>query len=490
MRVWRSFKPGSYTKGSIFHLAQQAGWQNPLAGSAPVVLPEAVAVETVKIKAAPADRPAEVKRIPGILGEVQAWIDATARKPQPLFSIQAALAFGSTIMGRRYVTTQNNWPSVYFLNIGKSSAGKEHGKWALEHLLEKCDMGHLIGPANYTSDSGLLSALHRQPAHVTVLDEFGKIMEAVSVKNNARQQSAIRALMEAWGRCDGVMRPQGYSTFGMSKADADKLAERVIRNPAITVMALAPPDSFYSSIGSASARDGFLNRFLIVESDIGRSAGRHVPRLAVPEQVIEWAKAVHAHDGILNPDMTPDMAPTAKEVHISKQALDLFQQFEHECVNHMDDYEDDGLAEMFGRTNEMAMRLSLILAVSCEEDAVSGDNAKWAIEYVRNHALRTVERLKVAVSDTEFEALKKDVYDKIIKAGARGMTESDLEKYSRKFRTIDYRAQSNVLNSLAFIGKISKVDIASNGGRGRKRAAWVAVEEICDSDTGISPEGE
>jgi hypothetical protein len=310
----------------------------------PVVeLPLAIPVEKVKI-AKKADEPVSVSfTLPGLLGQVEAWINATSRKPQPLFATQAALAFAATVMGRRFVTTQRNWPSLFFLNIGKSASGKEHGKWAIETLLEQCNLHKLIGPANYTSNSGVLSALVSQPSHISIIDEFGKALEAASVRNNARAASALVMMMEAWGRADGTIRPQGFSTFGMSTADADKLSSRSVRNPALSILAMTTPDTFFEAVGSSAARDGFLNRFLTVESDIGRQVGKHAGNVPIPQSVIDWASEIHAVVTMQDVDAPHNMAANPKVIPFNRAALDAFNQFEHECVDLMDAHEDIGL---------------------------------------------------------------------------------------------------------------------------------------------------
>ena len=65
---------------------------NPASISPPV--PDPVPVESVKVapvkQAAP--QPADLLRPPGILGEITDWVNATSRKPQPAFSVQAAIA--------------------------------------------------------------------------------------------------------------------------------------------------------------------------------------------------------------------------------------------------------------------------------------------------------------------------------------------------------------------------------------------------------------
>jgi len=398
IRVWRSFKPGQFNFESIFWLAQENGWNNPLSNAVRETAP--VPVDSIQIAAVPVKTiaPVSMHRIPGVLGEACDWINGTARKPQPQFAVQAALAFGATVLGRRFVTDHRNWPSMFFLNIGKSASGKEHGKWAVEHLLQACGLEHLIGPNGYTSDAGLLSALCRQPTHFCCIDEFGKVLESAAVKNNFRSAGTLRALMEVWGRNDGAMRPQGYSTFGMSDVESKRMQERTVRNPAVTMLCMTTPETFFDAVGSAAARDGFLNRFLIVESDIGRQVGQHAAKREIPQSVIDWAAKVRQADAtaLVNPDVSPSMSPTPTTIPIRPEAMQRFGLFERDCVAMMDEHEQDGLAEMFGRCNEMAMKLSLIVAVSDGFQAIGAAHATWAIEYVRHYAMRTVERLKPA----------------------------------------------------------------------------------------------
>ncbi len=465
---WRSFKPGAYNIESIFHEAQAAGWVNPMSLSAqPKASPETLNVFTKK------EIPSNFKgRLPGVLGIVTDWINATSRKPQPDFAIQAALAFGSTVLGRRYVTTQKNWPSLYFLNIGKSASGKEHAKWAIEQLLEACQLPHLIGPSGYTSDSGVLSTLHKQPCHVSIIDEFGKTLEGASIKHGARAASTMKALMEVWGRCDGTIRPQGYSTFAMNASEVQKLSEKSVRNPALTLLAMTTPETFYESVGSAAARDGFLNRFLMVESDIGRQAGQHIESIEIPEPIIEWASWAHSEFKIA--DISPIPTPTV--VPFAPGALALFRAFEEECIRLMDEHEDAGLAEMFGRCNEIAMRVSLVAACGCMAASIDEDHARLAIDYVRHHFKRIVHKLETVVADSEFEGLMKQVLEMIRLAGERGLTERELNKKSRKFRIIDKRQKINVLDTLSFNGDISKCEFPPLSGRGGNRVAWVAID--------------
>lgn len=430
----------------------------------------------IKVAEAPQEiaTPPDLLNPPGIVGVMYRWIEDTARKPQPQFSVQAAIAAAATIIGRRYVTDQRNWPSLYLMNIGKSASGKEHAKWAVEKILDACGLGHLIGPASYTSDSGLLSTLIRQPNHITVIDEFGKVLEDASIKNGSRAASTVRALMEVWGRCDGTLRPQGYSTFGLSERDVEKLAERTVRNPALTLLAMTTPETLFETIGMAAVRDGFLNRFLIVETDIGRQPGRSVVPTPLPHSIVTWAAAMRDQEAIVNPDTNASMEPAPTVVPISPEASHLFDQFELDCLALMDAHDKDGLAEMFGRTREMAMRLALIVAVGDGSSQVRAEHAQWAIDYTRHYAQKTVSRLRASIGESDFDALKKQVYDIVLRAGERGATVRDIAKASRKFSRISKREQTEVLDSLQYLGDIALV--TNTYASGRSRTAWVAVD--------------
>ena len=455
---------------------------------AAALLPKPVPVEMIKMKA-PEEMvrkiaPATIQHPPGMLGVITQWVNATSRKPQPAFAVQTAIAFCATVLGRRFVTEHRNWPSLYLLNIAQSASGKEYAKKAVEDLLDACGLERLIGPSSYTSSSGVLSALHDQPCHVTVVDEFGKEIEMASVKNNERAKGTQRALMEVWGRCDGTMRPQGYSTIGMSVQDIARMKERTIRNPALTLLAMTTPESFFGSIGSAAARDGFLNRFIIVESDIGPQVSQFAPSVSVPEAVIEWAHTMHrASDGLVAPSSCSSLIPTPVEIRFSSRATSLFKAYEAECVAQAVTLRESGLMEMVGRNCEIAMRLALIVACGSPRglpSEISAADMEWAITYVRFHSDRAIDSLMNCVSDSEFEAAKMQVLNLIRQAGARGLTEREIDKSSRKFRAVPQRQQVELLNSLQFVGHAMRVEIPPTSGRGQSRKAWVALADDAD----------
>lgn len=478
-RTWRSFRNrglSGVSHNTIFHIAStQYGWENkPAVKEAdPIDFSSVAIAQHTKI-----DQPVNLLRPPGIMADVFHWIHATSQKPQPQFALQAAIGFMSTIIGRRYTTNKRNFPTLYLLNIGKSASGKEHAKNAIEDALEECGCGHLIGPQFYSSNSGLLSTLMKQPSHISIVDEFGKVLENASVKNNALAKGVMTALMESFGRCHGVMRAQGYSDFGGKHRPVEK-KEAIVRNPALALLAMTTPETFFDSIGSAAVKDGFLNRFLIVESDIGRQLSVDASHDPLPQNIIEWSqRARERPEGgeLVDPDGMPDMTPVFHTIGIHPGAMKLFNEFEKTLLAKMDEYEKDGLSEMFGRTREISMRLALIVAVGCDSKLVMADHAQWAIDYCMYYAIKTVERLKFSVADSDFDSVRKAVMDKLMKAGERGLTLRELCRKCRKFNLVKRRDQDEVLGSLQRMGAAQEMEMKNTTGPARK--AWVALKDL------------
>lgn len=175
----------------------------------------------------PMDIPPHLLDVPGKLGLMVGWTNATAMKPQPMFAVQAALALGSVVMGRKFCTTSENWTSLFFVNIGVSGAGKEHAKTAIERALRAANFSSLAPASEYTSDSAIDSMLRLCPTHIAIIDEFGYMLKTASHKNNTNGATARKRMMEVFGRCAGTLQPKGFfhrrPEKGTSRGDGSPL---------------------------------------------------------------------------------------------------------------------------------------------------------------------------------------------------------------------------------------------------------------------------
>lgn len=413
--------------------------------------------------------------VPGILQDVVDWYNTTAAKPQPQFAVQAALAVGATVMGRRWRTDQQNYSGLYLVCVGKSASGKEHVKTAVEKVLEDAGLEHLIGPSNYTSGSGLLSALLDQPTHISIMDELGRQLETSTAKTNSHKLEAQTMMMEAFGRMAGTLRPAGYSTMSLTKAQkqAVQMERRSVKRPCLSVLAMTTPETLYRTLSSRYVSDGFLGRFLIVESDTGRQTSRMVTMISPSSRALDWcrqAAQATAAQGNLSDQDTADIPPEPVLVPFDQRCRKMLEQYDLELIRRMDDVEADGLEAMFGRTKEIAQRVSLIVAHSMGSPQILPDHLDWAIRYTRKYAEQMVERLSSSLSDSPFEQACKEVAGLIRASGLRGATEYEISRKSREFRGLKPRERAEIMETMK---SDYGAELQAQETRGRPRTAWV-----------------
>lgn len=485
LRKWASFTVGNGLHvESIFSWAHARGW----AGETERV---AVPIETVVIAGPPAKSVSfaglGLLELPGALGDLVRWANRVAPKPQPPFAVSSALALGSVACGRRFRgMPRQNWTSLYFLNVGKSGSGKEFGRTMTERVLAEADWAELVGHGGYSSDTAVLSALEHQPVHISVIDEFGALLGNAQSEGGMHQRAAINTLIECWGNLHGTKRPKAYAMTGLPKAQADALMKRVIHQPAVTLLGMTTPGTFYGALKAGSIEGGFLGRLLITETDIGRQPLSDSSDEPIPASVIQWLHAVRAarqrlatHGNLATIDPGAGQRAIPIDVPTSSDAQRIWRAFELELIARQDELEDEGIAELDSRRLEQAMRLAVILAVSVDPDApvISAGIAEWCVRYVRHLADQTLVAVRANMHDSKFSAWQADVLRCIRNGGEKGRTERDLCRTLRTFDGLEPRLRRSVLDALVAKGEIALVESTGASGRGRKRVAWVAIEE-------------
>jgi len=417
--------------------------------------------------------PAHLLQVPGVLQDAVEYYETTAIKTQPQFAVQAAIALGAVAMGRRWTTDQRNYSSLYLLNIGETGCGKEHAKTVIEAMLDAAQLGHLLGPAGYTSASGVFSALISRPIHIAVIDELGRTLKSAANRNMQHKADSLTAIMECFGRQDGVLRPQGYATIGLTKEQAEAF-EKVIRRPSLTLLGMSTPSEFYGAISGGDIASGLLNRFLIVKSEIGVQMSQERSIIPIGERIIAWLKdhaTAHSGGGNLAGTNTHEQPPDPVTVPFSKAAMTLLRGYEEELVRAIKAENESGLEAMYNRSREIAMRISLIVARSIGMDEIGVEPMQWAIDYVRFYNQRAIAMFRDNMAESSHQAICKAVIARIKKAGLRGMTEAELGNRISAFDALTLRDRGQVMEKLVADHGI-QCRQTNKGQRGRPRMAW------------------
>lgn len=478
MRTWKAFrsKNGQVNKETIFFMAQNAGWENPLHSCLEQSESASEAPDDESCVIASRDEPAHPGSPPGILSTVIDYILKTAPRPQPVFALNAALCMAGTVMGQKVCSETGLRTNLYLLSIGPSGSGKDHPRKAIGRILSEANLFHLIGGEEFSSGSAILSMLAAGNVRVSQLDEFGKMLSEAVAATGSHKASIIRRLMTLFSSADAIVPGQEMSSLSARKKD--EVAERKdIHYPHLSLHMTTVLSELLPALSSADVFSGFLNRILISVAKNERPklslSSSHAP---VPQEVLRWIFDVR------NPRYKPgstdlsgfiDSAP--RVIKFSMPAASVIEQFRDFTYEREIEGESSGTDALWGRATEHAIKMSMIAEVSTNPAAeyISQESALWGAGFV-NYATWEAEQLvKHHVSDSAFEGQVKAVYMKIKAAGDKGISRRALRRQS-PLRSMRPRDQTEVFAALSSYS-VEEFPDPKQVGPGRPRVLFRAV---------------
>jgi hypothetical protein len=356
-----------------------------------------------------------------------------------------ALSLASVSCGRIYSTNINNFSSLFFMGIAKSGQGKENIKTFVERNLNASNHSALLVGDGYTSSGAVHSILKYRPTQITIMDEFGKRLEAISNQSNSNREQFMN---------------------------------RITHKPAITLVGLSVPKNFYRALNSGRIADGFLNRFIVVESKEPRKMSALKESTTPPKKITDWI------DGVRYPK-TRLMATAINnaEMDFKQQVLkfddlskELLNDLARDIVKRQDILEKDNLEPLLSRTREKAMRLSLCCALADNVNAeiISGDITKWCIDYVNYYDSIFIEACRDKVASSATESKIKQVLNFIRSRNGDGISKREVDRHEL-FRSMKSHEVKEIIDRLINAGEIQEVEIKV-GGKGRPAKRFVAVD--------------
>ena len=428
--------------------------------------------------------PSELYSPPGIIKDIYEYSEQIAQISQPALSLQSALGVGSVAAGRMYKSDMNNFSSLYFMCIAKSGQGKENTKTVIESVLDNSGHMDLMAGDGYTSSGAVYSLLRHKPTHITVMDEFGKRLESIAKSSNSNKEDALQALMEAWGRCHGTIRPDNYSLMNMSSKQQQEAMDRSTIKPAITLMGMSVPKNFYGALSTGRIVDGFLNRFIVVESKLPRVVGKMVPFREPSHAICEWVRKMRETKNEME-----ELAKNNSELDFKQRVLtfdseskDVLTQLAYKLIEEQDALEKDGLEVLLSRTREKAMRLALICALADNHNTnvIRSDITKWAIDYVYYYDQLLVDNCEDKVAGSETEGKIKQVLSFIRSQGDIGISKRDIDR-REIFRSMKSYEVKEIIERLKNSGEIQEKDVKVKAtGRPTKRIVAIDPEFFDD----------
>ena len=259
--------------------------------------------------------------------------------------------------------------------------------------------------------------------------------------------------------------------MGLTKSQKKEMQNPYVINPAITMLTMTTPDDFFNTVGIEAVKDGFINRFIICISDAQRTLGKRTEFIAVPESIIAWEKEIKIRRG--NGDESCLINPSIVTLNFSEKCSALQKDFDQYCMDAMNANEKFGLEAISGRSAEMALRLSLIIALSENPNAteITATHTAQAIGWVKYNLNRLVKELKTSVSGSKHEGGKKEILKALRACGGISLTDMfkrpPFSKYERKIL--------NEMLSELYDSELATKEIEQKEGAGNRKTIWKAL---------------
>lgn len=475
-KAWTSFRPTRIGAGTIYHLAMEEGWRpDPdllLDGSQKVSAsdehPAAGFLARLAEPKAPmpilAPVPTFTLTIPGgLVGDLARYMIDTARRPQPLLAVGASLCALGALMGRRYRTASNLRTNLYIVGIADSGSGKNHAREIVNELFFEAGLAQHLGGNKIASGAGLLTALHRQPAILFQIDEFGMFLSAAADRKRSPRHitEILDNMTELYTAASGVFLGAEYANRDGSNERRD------IVQPCLCVYGTTTPLHFWGALQGANVVDGSLARFIILPSeedypDENRRAGLRTSPRSLIEGLQRLAEGGGASGNLAGKTSGPETAVDPMTVPMDDDAQARFDALGEEVTAELRAAAGTFHTPILARIAENAAKVALVLAVG--RDAVHPvirlEDAVWAIDFVRHFARRTIDAVDRHVADTETEAHLKRLREIIRKAGTAGITKSELTRATQWLRARD---RDDILLTLVESGDIVTVEQETGG---------------------------
>jgi hypothetical protein len=352
-------------------LAGRLGWDAEVEIVAAAIVPPHDP-ETGEMVSPPSSEPGglfpdALTRPGGLLGRIIDWIEATAKRPNRTLALGAATSVLGTLMGRRVAGPTMSGTHLYTVALAPTGAGKDHNLRVIDPLLKAANAGHLVGPDEFMSQSAVVNLLQRAPLTLCAMDEIGAYLARIGHrKASPHEKSMTKILRTAWGVSFNSMRTPEWGARPSEEIQA----------PALSIYGVSTPAEFFEALQAGDVINGFLNRFLLLESEEkaeprnpSLSALRPTPALAA-ELAAFYAGAI----ALTPADLAAPLDVTPKVIEWGAGGEEVFAGL---CSQVGEIESDDALRPFYARTGEMAVRLATIRAAGRFSTTVDESDMVW-----------------------------------------------------------------------------------------------------------------
>ena len=267
--------------------------------------------------------------------------------------------------------------------------------------MRESNLSRCLAPPCFTSGGVLERFLAKNPASLSVSDEFGNELQGITRRNaTSAEAGKLKTLKELF-----TIQFSTYVTTQMALTDSEQ-----IEAPSYSIFASSTPGDFYKSLEGSPATGGFLNRFLVLpvrrkiprmtaSELIRRDDARSRTRGRAVEEISSHLRRVNLRRDTANriyPNQPPpSVKAQGKEFSIdpeivgwaNKATKQLWYEYKLHCSQEISESGEDAQL-YFSRAAEIALRIATIISVSrlsnrpYEHALIDSEVMTWSIRFV------------------------------------------------------------------------------------------------------------
>lgn len=355
---------------------------------------------------------------PGLVGDIAEYILNSAVRPVPEIALAAALGLVAGICGRSY-NISGTGLNLYIIVVADTGSGKEGASRGIDNMLASVkstvpasDM--FIGPGAFASGQSLLRVLNERPCFVSVLGEFGLVLQQMcDPRANGALVMLKKVLLDIFGKSGSnqVLRASVY-------ADVEKNT-KPIEAPNVTILGETTPETFFGGLDASHVSEGLIPRFCVIQYT-GKRPPRNKNANLPPNPIL-----VGKFTDLLNIALTTYANKACAHVQVTKEAAVLLDAFDELCDKRINSSGADVDHQLWNRAHLKALKLAAVVAVGCEPYApiINEKCAQWAINFVQNDVstmLNKFSKGEVGSGESRHEAdIRRAVEDYLLMPAAK-----------------------------------------------------------------------
>lgn len=326
-------------------------------------------------------------RVHGLVGEIADWITKTAIRPQPILSLAAALSFVGMVKGHRVKGYTDLRTNLLVLAMAPTGGGKEHPQNAIKRLVKQCGLqAHLMGEP--VSGAGFLHGLQKADnIGFMVMDEVGRYIGNLSASNaGVHQREIIDYIIKTFSCANSIL-------MGREKSPAAKEPRIDVDQPHFCCYGSTVFEKFRDACGSGEIVDGFLNRWVVLQSKKRSPRQKKVRFSAAPDSIVQKVAKIAER-----PACDAYGNPQPLEQRFTPEAWEMFESFRDDIELKVESLPYP-LNQLYNRTCEHVEKIAHTIA----EDEFTGTRDLEAAIRVVEYSNKCVAEFAGLISDNVYE---------------------------------------------------------------------------------------